>query len=88
MNARVALARVFNINRYQPRGNICRTDYTGWLLHRCSRHTSSDVGIIHGYEGETVPVSSGLHVTEMLSQIEIRSCHLRVANLEHVYTRT
>lgn len=37
---------------------------------------------------ETVPESSGLHVTEMLSQIEIRSCHLRgdrVANLEHAY---
>lgn len=26
---------------------------------------------------ETVPGSSGLHVTKMLSQIEIRSCHLR-----------
>lgn len=37
---------------------------------------------------ETVPESSGLHVTEMLSQIEIRSCHLRggrVANLEHAH---
>lgn len=43
----------FNINRYQPRGNICRADYTGWLLHRRSRHASSDVGIIHGSEGNS-----------------------------------
>lgn len=42
----------YHVNRYQARGNVCRADYTGWLLHRRERLQTPELFMA---SKETVP---------------------------------